>query len=512
MSEGPIPRGGLEDSAADQLTADDLHFLEKLDEYRRFNQLEFFQPYPKQSAFIAMGKEKNERCLFAGNQYGKSMCGAYETACHLTGLYPADWLGRKWDRPVNAWAAGETTTLARDIQQRQLFGQPGVDTEFGTGFIPRHCINGRPTLARGAVADAYDTASIQHYTDGVKDGFSTLQFKSYEQGRKKFQGRTLDFVWWDEEPDEDIYTEGNARWTATGGMSFLTFTPLQAMSLVVKRFRNESSYLRGYVQMEFKDALHLGEKDMIAMKEKYPAYQWRARIDGLPLLGAGQVFLTEETKLHFDPGAIIPVHWLKLWGLDFGIGHNFGAALCAYDRETDVFYVLKTYRVAGAIPITHVDAILRIGGEQPVAWPHDGTQRDKGGTNASETLADQYKKLGLRMLPAHATWPEGGYSSEAAVLEMQQRMADGRFRVSADLADWFEEYRMYHRQTMKDTGASVLVKKDDDLLSATMKAVMMKRFGRPGPILSAMRRPKLYTAKAPASTNFDIFTGRPFVE
>lgn len=496
---------------AAQLTAEDLAFLEKLDEHRRFNALEFFRPYPKQAEFIAMGRRCNERCMFAGNQYGKSMCGAYETACHLTGLYPDDWEGRRWDRPVSCWAAGETSTLARDIQQRQLFGPPGIEEEFGTGFIPRHCIVGRPSLARSSVADAYDTASIVHCTNGVEDGHSTIQFKSYEQGRKKFQGRTLDFIWWDEEPDEDIYTEGNARWTATGGMSFLTFTPLQAMSMVVKRFRNESNPMRGYVQMAFEDALHLGPKDMEEMKSKYPEYQWRARIDGLPMLGSGQVFLTPELALKFDPGMDIPMHWLKLWGLDFGIGHNFAAALCLYDPETDVFYVYKTYRVANAIPITHVDALLRISGETPVAWPQDGTQRDKGGANASETLADQYKKLGLRMLPSHATWPSGGYSTEAAVLEMQQRMADGRFRVASDLGDWFEEYRMYHRETVKETGASVLVKRDDDLLSATMKAVMMKRFGRTGPIGSVLRRARLPGAARKPRTDFDVFTGKPYV-
>ena len=42
-------------------------------------------------------------------------------------------------------------------------------------------------------------------------GNSTLGFKSYDQGRTKWQGETLDFVWFDEEPPQ------LTRTNATGG-------------------------------------------------------------------------------------------------------------------------------------------------------------------------------------------------------------------------------------------------------------------------------------------------------
>src|SRR5229473_1868481 len=89
--------------SAAELTVEDAKFLEELDEYRRFHRMEFFEPYPKQREFISKGMQKNERTLFAGNRMGKTECGAYETACHLTGFYPPSWTGRKWDRPVRAW-------------------------------------------------------------------------------------------------------------------------------------------------------------------------------------------------------------------------------------------------------------------------------------------------------------------------------------------------------------------------------------------------------------------------
>src|SRR5258708_39421614 len=96
-----------------EFTSADLELLEALDIHQRYNHIDFWKPYPKQIEFVALGFRKSERLLFAGNQLGKSEVGAYETAMHLTGLYPPDWPGRKWEQPVKLWAAGESTTVVR---------------------------------------------------------------------------------------------------------------------------------------------------------------------------------------------------------------------------------------------------------------------------------------------------------------------------------------------------------------------------------------------------------------
>ena len=66
-----------------------------------------------------------------------------------------------------------------------------------------------------------------------------MGFKSYDQGREKWQGETLDFVWFDEEPPQDVYIEGLTRTNATRGMTYLTFTPLKGISDVVHSFIGE---------------------------------------------------------------------------------------------------------------------------------------------------------------------------------------------------------------------------------------------------------------------------------
>ena len=54
-------------------------------------------------------------------------------------------------------------------------------------------------------------------------------------------------------------------------------------------------------------------------------------------------------------------------------------------------------------------------------------------------------------------------------MDMLDRMQTGRLKVFKHLTEWFEEFRMYHRKDGK------VVKTDDDLLSSTRYAMMMKR-------------------------------------
>src|SRR5688500_20253429 len=91
----------------------------------------------------------------------------------------------------------------------------------------------------------------------VSGGLSVLAFKSYEKGRGKWQGETLDYLWFDEEPPADVYSEGLTRTTATGGLVFMTFTPLLGVSEVVPRFLSEESPDRHVTRMTIEDAEHI---------------------------------------------------------------------------------------------------------------------------------------------------------------------------------------------------------------------------------------------------------------
>jgi len=64
--------------------------------------------YAKHLEFFSAGASRNERLFMAANRVGKTEgVGAYETTLHLTGNYPPWWLGRRFTRPISAWAAGQ---------------------------------------------------------------------------------------------------------------------------------------------------------------------------------------------------------------------------------------------------------------------------------------------------------------------------------------------------------------------------------------------------------------------
>ena len=233
--------------------------------------------------------------------------------------------------------------------------------------------------------------------------------------------------------------------------------------------------------MTIDDAAHYTPEQRATIIASYPAHEREARTKGIPSLGSGRIFPIAEEEIRCKAFPI-PPSWPQIVGVDFGYDHPFGAVRCAWDRDNDIWYVVACYRKREATPVLHAAAIKPWGDWIPVAWPHDGLQHDKGSGLA---LAEQYRSQGLEMLPEHATHEEGGNGLEAGVLEMLDRMQTGRFRVFAHHDEWFEEFRLYHREDGR------IVKLRDDLLSATRYALMMRRH--------AIVEPRKSTWKAPDS-------------
>lgn len=185
--------------------------------------------YRKHLEFFEAGAKWRERAMIAANRVGKTWgVGGYETALHLTGRYPDWWPGRRFSGPIDVWAAGDTSETTRDIVQAALMGPIG---DLGTGLIPAEDIKGEPTK-RAGVPSAMDTARIRHQAGG----FSKIGFKSYDQGRKKFQGTAKHLIWLDEEPPMDVYTECLTRTMTVQGIMLCTFTPLEGVTEVTMRF------------------------------------------------------------------------------------------------------------------------------------------------------------------------------------------------------------------------------------------------------------------------------------
>ena len=185
--------------------------------------------YPRHLEFFAAGQFFRVRTMMAGNRTGKTEgAGGYETALHLTGRYPDWWPGRRFAKPISAWACGDTGTTVRETVQFKLLGKL---SDVGTGLIPGEDIV--QFSRKSGLREAVDTVHVRHQSGGV----SVLTFKSYDQRRESFQGTEKDLIWLDEEPPLDVYVECLLRTMGTewfgGGLMMQTFTPLQGLSETV---------------------------------------------------------------------------------------------------------------------------------------------------------------------------------------------------------------------------------------------------------------------------------------
>ena len=370
-----------------------------------------------------------------------------KSPCTPTGRYPSWWAGRRFEKPVVGWACGATGEVVRDTVQKVLVGRPGQQ---GSGAIPKDAI-AELVSARGT-PDLLDTIKVHH----VSGGHSLIGLKTYASGREKFQGETLNFVWLDEEPPADIYTEGLTRTNVGNGPVWMTLTPLLGVSEVVRRFLIEKSPDRNITSMTIDDVQHYSDEEKKKIIASYPAHELEARTKGIPVLGSGRIFPVPEETIaceHRD----FPSHWPRIGGMDFGWDHPFAAVELVRDRDTDTVYVARTHRLKEATPVLHAAAIRPWGKELRWAWPRDGRRETLEG--AGIALAEQYKAQGLNMLHEHAQFEDKSVSVEAGLMDMLTRMQTGKFKVFKELNDWWEEFRLYHRKDGK------VIKEGDDLMA-----------------------------------------------
>lgn len=458
-----------------------IDLLQKLRLYDLTHKLEHYQPYDYQHRFhYAEGYQTpgvlaQTRALMAGNGVGKTICGAMEDALHATGRYPAQWKGHKFRRPVTGLIAGYTNESVRDILQKALLGQPGDDKQIGTGTIPRECV-GKFTRKAG-VPDAVDSVRVRHFTDGVFDGWSKLMFRCYEQGPKKFMGTRFDFIHPDEEPPPEIWSQIiRGTLSIRDAIIYLTFTPENGMTEVVNGFMNNLQRGQAIITATWDDAPHMTPEHREQKLKEFPEHEREMRSKGVPLMGQGLVFPFPDENIVVDDMEI-PRHWPQIIGIDFGWDHPFAAVRLAWNRDSDCIYVVSEYAESKQLPPVHAAAINAWGGWQPVAWPHDGLNTEKG---TGDELVKQYRDARVNLLPEKATNPpragvkegDGGNSPEAAILEMYERMAEGRWKVFKSCQKWLTEKRQYHRKDGK------LVKLFDDVISASRHAAMMLRHSR----------------------------------
>ncbi|MFM9424353.1 phage terminase large subunit-like protein [Variovorax sp. GrIS 2.14] len=409
--------------------------------------------YPKHMQFFRSGRENDERVFMAGNRVGKTVAAGTETSYHLTGLYPDWWEGRRFGRAIRAVASGDTHDTTRDIIQDKMLGGTTDERDYGTGLIPGDCIVS--WTKRQGVPGAVEKITVKH----VSGENSELWLRSYVQGRKIFQGFELDLFWPDEECPEDVYEEGQVRLLTTGGISMLTFTPLNGLTALVQALTSNNpdkpAMSREVVQCGWDDVPHLSEVAKAKLLSKLMPHQRDARTKGIPALGSGAIYPVPETDI-VVPDFPLPDYWHRAFGMD--VGWNRTAVIwAAINRETDVAYLYSEHYRGEAEPAVHAAAIKARGEWIPGAIDpasHGRSQKD------GEQLFELYQDLGLAISNA-----DNGV--EAGIYNVWDRMSSGRLKVFASCRNWIDEYRIYRRDVK-----GAIVKANDHLMDGTRYVCM----------------------------------------
>ena len=335
-----------------------------------------------------------------------------------------------------------------------------------------------------------------------------MTFASYESGKEAWMGDTIDVYHLDEESPLDILGQAGRGCIASKGFIRLTWTPENGRTEVVRKVEEEWSLHKATLadaagekfSYTFEDGEvihfnpvktlggktgHIDKETLEFMEKDNPGYLMKMRVKGLPVAGSGLVFHHSESHIKIDP-IPIPDHWKYIDALDFGgsasTSHPTAFGRFVLDELTDTIYLYDGFRVKGKeIPEIAAMIVSKPNSDKiPVIWPHDGNKTlGQGGTTK-----EQYACCGVNMFynddnpdKSHFTNPPeaekkegtGGIQILPGITELSARMKDGRFKVFAEVHDFFEEYRDYHWKDGK------IVDENDDFMSVTRYGVQSKR-------------------------------------
>lgn len=440
---------------------------------------------PKHKAFFDSGKDFTERFFSSGNRTGKTQSASFEAACHLTGLYPDWWEGRRFTRANHAWAMALTNAQTRDVIQTKLLGPVG---SWGTGMIPKELIVG--TSTKPGAGGAIDIVKVQHISGGI----STLGFKSAEQGREFLQGVTLDWAWMDEIPSQDVYSEVFMRLMTTRGFIMLTATPLEGMTPLVlayfsvAKFLPETDDLPSVIKLaredrarELAEAIRkgddatvlmggknkcivvagwddcpwLGEEEKITMLAARPEHLREASRTGIPGTSGGNIYPIPLDQILIDDFPI-PPHYRLINGMDVGWS-NTAAAFFALDPDTSTLYMYGEYKRGKAEPIIHAEAI-----KTKSKWADAPVAIDPASQGRSQVdgrqLYNLYRQHGLKLIKADN-------AVEAGIYKVWELLSIGKLKVFKSCKEFQREYITYRRD---DKGR--VIKENDHILDAVRYA------------------------------------------
>ncbi len=296
---------------------------------------------------------KRNRWVFGGNRSGKTECGAVETIWLARGIHPF----RRNRADIRCWVVSVSQQVQREVAQQKILHY--LDRSWIADVVMQSGSKSSPDYG------IIDTLHIHNVFGGV----STITFKSCESGRDKFQGASLDFVWFDEEPPRDIYEECRMRILDRQGHIFATMTPLNGLNWVydeiyMNRHRSDEVWCEF---MEWSDNPYLSAEEIRLMSESMSADALESRRYGRFTSVGGLVYpeFSEENIVEpFD----IPPSWHDCISVDPGLNNPLSAHWYARDPDGNIYVVAEHYQAKRDVAF-HARRILEI--SERLGWVRD---------------------------------------------------------------------------------------------------------------------------------------------
>ncbi len=294
---------------------DKIELLQQQDELERRRAerpLDYCKRHPKQiSAHEAM---QAIRALFWGNRVGKTEWGGEEVAEYATLHHKY----RELRPPFEIWCACPSFDVQEHTTQLKLLR-----------YIPKKAIK-RIDYLRGRIIKKIELHN------GV-----TLVFKSYEQGREKFQGAGVRLIWFDEEPPKDIWEESFVRVEAGQQLDvILTMTAVKGMTWVYDRIYLDTGNPDLYVsEAGWDDNPWLTEDQKQQMARGLSAEALKVRREGKFVKRVGLVCNWWDRSVHLRDYPELNRGWTWYEILDGGWNDPSAWLLCGVDNDNNVHVV-----------------------------------------------------------------------------------------------------------------------------------------------------------------------------
>ena len=294
------------------------------------------------------------RWVFGGNRSGKTECGAVEAIWMARGIHPY----RENKPNVEGWVVSVSTQVQRDVAQNKILYY--LDSSWIEDIV---MVSGKKSNMQMGVID---TIVIRN----VFGGLSKIGFKSCDQGREKFQGASLDFVWFDEEPPYDIYMECKMRVLDKCGDLFGTMTPLKGLSWVYNTIylneNNDSDVW--HIHMEWADNPFLNSDEIQKLTNALNKEELDARRYGLFGGACGLVYSEFDENTHVIDPFEVPHDWYDTLSIDPGLKNPLSCHWYAVDWDGNIYVIAEHYEADKDI-IYHSNKIKEI--SKALGWQVD---------------------------------------------------------------------------------------------------------------------------------------------